>query len=108
MTMTMTKPHGKKPRYTVGCRCTKCMAWAGHRPVPDGDIRWPFHFIRKHKDRLSLWYSPDEIADMRARGLDDITADRVAVKLFGTLPYNIWPGWLEAGLDTQEDPDDHG
>lgn len=92
------RPHGKKGRYTHGCRCTMCTAWAGHRTVPD-EVRWPFYFVREHRELIEQWFTPEEVEDMRARGLDDATADTVAVKLFGVMPYQIWPGWLERGLD---------
>lgn len=91
-------PHGKQGRYKRGCRCTKCTAWAGHRDIPD-EVRWPFHFIRNHRERLELWFSDDEIKEMRTRGLSDQLADNVAVMILGVLPYDVWPGWLERGLD---------
>lgn len=103
----MKKPHGKKARYKEGCRCTWCSAWAGHRPIPvDDGVRWPFHHVRKHRGDLAHWYTDDEIEDMRKRGLDDETADTVAVKILGLMPYQIWPGWLEAGFDNVEDEED--
>lgn len=103
--MEMSKPHGRKARYAAGCRCTQCMAWAGHRSIPE-EVRWPFWFVRKHRERLEMWFSEDEITEMKERGLDDETADSVAVKLLGLMPYQIWPGWLEAGLDMKVDDDD--
>lgn len=95
------KPHGRKPRYQAGCRCTKCTAWAGHREIPD-EVRWPWYFVREHRERLALWFTDDELDEMKSRGLDDATADTVAVKLLGKMPYQIWPGWLERGLDDAE------
>jgi hypothetical protein len=50
---------------------------------------------------MEAWYDTDQIKDWRAEGLTDAEADLVAVS-FGSLPHEIWGGYLEAGLDYKD------
>jgi hypothetical protein len=70
-------------------------------------LRWPLRFIVAKHDRDLIQdhvnkrlTDPQPLRYYRRHGLTDQEADWLAVSL-GDLPYEIWPGWIEAGLDNE-------
>lgn len=45
-----------------------------------------------------MWFSTEEIAAWKANGLGDFEADEACIKM-GLMPFDVFPGFLEAGLD---------
>lgn len=45
-----------------------------------------------------MWYSAEQITEWKTNGLGDFEADEVCIKL-GRFPHEVFPGFLEAGLD---------
>lgn len=62
--------------------------------------------MRRHDHELIMDHAakyltdPHDLDYYRQHGLTDQESDRLAVSL-GDLPYEVWPGWLEAGLDDE-------
>lgn len=54
--------------------------------------RWPSDLIS------DLMGGEEKFKQAKIEGLSDIDSDEVAIFL-GDHPMNIWPGWVEAGLD---------
>ncbi len=97
--------HGTRTRYRkLDCRCVACQRGSHNLPIPD-DLRWPFRPLERFfgKEVIAAWFEPEQIAEWKQNGLTDKEADRVAVKM-GSLPFEIWSGFLEAGLDYPEYP----
>lgn len=72
----------------------------GKGPIP-AELRWPYRFVERRfgKEFVEAWYTDDEIAKWKAEGLEDFEADRVCI-LLGDFPYNVFPGYTTAGLDS--------
>lgn len=92
--------HGTRARYrNLNCRCVACTSRSG--PVSaDYQIRWPYQPLQRYfgPEQLEAWYDDEQIAEWRKSGLTDEEADTVAVTL-GALPFLVWGGYIEAGLD---------
>ena len=98
-------PHGTRKRYrTVGCRCVGCTRGPHSGEIPPV-LTWPFKFLERYAgaERIAAWYDAEQIGAWRKSGLTDYEADRLAVE-FGYLPYEIFPGYLQAGLDCEVYP----
>ena len=94
-------PHGTRRRYrNVGCRCVACTRGPHGAAVPD-ELRWPYRWLDKAAGtRAPMWFSAEEIAAWKANGLGDFEADEACIKM-GLLPFEVFPGYLEAGLDSE-------
>ena len=92
-------PHGSRRRYRViGCRCIGCTRGPHGDDLPD-ELRWPYRWLDKALGiQVEAWYSEEQIALWKKYGLGDYEADEVCVRL-GTLPHEVFPGYLEAGID---------
>lgn len=97
-------PHGTRPRYRrIGCRCVACIRGPVTGEIPP-KLTWPFHYLdKKAQGRVAAWYDQEQISTWRKEGLDDYEADRLAIE-FGFLPHEVFPGYLEAGLDAEMYP----
>ena len=97
-------PHGTRRRYRVtGCRCVACTRGPHTGEIPPV-LTWPFRFLdKKAHDQLEAWYTQEQIAEWRKNGMEDYEADRIAIAM-GYLPHEVWPGYLEAGLDAEMYP----
>lgn len=64
------------------------------------ELRWPYRWLDKAAGtRVPMWFSEQEIADWKENGLGDFEADEACVKM-GMLPHEVFPGYMEAGLDS--------
>lgn len=91
--------HGTRARYRrIGCRCVSCSK-STSVGTNDGPLRWPVRFLYSivSREKLEDDY-PDELPLWKSFGLSDIEADHVAVG-YGVHPFNVWPGYVEAGID---------
>lgn len=97
-------PHGSRRRYRVtGCRCVACTKGAKAENLPD-KLTWPYRWLdRAAGAQIAEWYEPEQIAEWKANGLGDFEADEVCIHL-GLMPHDVFPGYLEAGLDSGEYP----
>lgn len=97
-------PHGSRKRYrNSGCRCVACTK-GPNTPNPPTELRWPYRWLDKFMGtQIEAWYSEEQIEQWKRAGLDDFEADEVCVKL-GVLPYEVFPGYLDAGLDYGQYP----
>lgn len=94
-------PHGTRNRYrNVGCRCVGCTRGPHGAGVPE-ELKWPFRWLDRKagSERIAAWFTPEQIATWKVEGLGDFEADEAAIVL-GYLPNEVWPGYMEAGLDT--------
>lgn len=97
--------HGSRGRYKAGCRCQACT----RREGVGGPLRWPIRFLmRKHdhelvQDHVNKYLTdPHDLDYYRQHGLTDQESDRLACSL-GDHPMLVWPGWMEAGLDDDDE-----
>lgn len=98
-------PHGTRKRYrVVGCHCVACTRGPVGVDIPD-KLTWPYRFLvrKAGADYIQQWYSPEQIEHWKLNGLGDYEADTVCIKL-GLLPHEVFPGYLEAGLDCEVYP----
>jgi hypothetical protein len=97
-------PHGSRKRYRVhGCRCVACIKGPHGGDLPEV-LTWPYKFLdRKAGTQIEAWYEPEVIANWRKNGLTDYEADRVCLAI-GLLPFQVFPGYIEAGLDCEMYP----
>lgn len=87
----------------TGCRCVGCTRGASSGNLPT-ELRWPYRWLeRSFGDQLEMWFDAERIAGWKADGLGDFEADEVCIKL-GKFPHEVFPGYLEAGLDCGEYP----
>lgn len=71
--------------------------------MPD-KLTWPFRWLdRAAGAQVGEWFTEEEIADWKKNGLEDFVADEVCIKL-GLMPHDVFPGYLEAGLDCEVYP----
>lgn len=93
-------PHGSRKRYrNVGCRCVGCTRGPHGKDVPT-ELMWPYRWLDKAAGtQIEAWYSSEQITTWKAEGLGDFEADEVCIKL-GLMPFDVFPGYLDAGLDT--------
>lgn len=93
-------PHGSRKRYRgVGCRCVACTRGPKAENLPD-ELRWPFRWFNNAvgQDRVEAWFTPEQIEEWKANGMGDYEADEACIKL-DILPHDVFPGYIEAGLD---------
>lgn len=92
-------PHGSRRRYRVtGCRCVACTRGAKHPNLPE-QLTWPYRWLeRAAGEQLLQWYDEEQIAKWKTEGLGDFEADEICIAL-GLMPFSVFPGYLEAGLD---------
>lgn len=66
-------------------------------------MRWPYTALRNRftAEVVLDWFGQEQCKLWQEQGLSDREADHVAI-LLGTMPYEIWRGYLEAGLDYKE------
>lgn len=102
--MTSSRPynlpiHGSRRRYRViGCRCIACTRGAHSENLPT-ELRWPYRWLdRAFGTQIPAWYSAEQIELWKSEGLSDADADEVCIKL-GKFPHEVFPGYMEAGLD---------
>ena len=97
-------PHGSRRRYrVVGCRCVACTRGAQNAELPDS-LMWPFRWLdRAAGAQIPLHFEEETIDRWKAEGLGDFEADEVCLKL-GLMPFDVFPGYLEAGLDCDQYP----
>jgi hypothetical protein len=70
------------------------------------EVRWTLNPLLRMfgTERLTDWFGTERMAQWEATGLADMEADKVAITL-GSMPWEVWGGWLEAGLDKREEQD---
>lgn len=92
--------HGSRRRYrSVGCRCVACTRGPKGNNLP-AELRWPYRWLeKKFGADIKAWFSADEIQTWKNEGLGDFEADEVCVTM-GVMPFDVFPGYLEAGLDS--------
>jgi hypothetical protein len=93
-------PHGTRQRYrNIGCRCVGCIRGPHGIDLPEV-LTWPYKKMveRFGHDYLNEWFSAEQIEHWKLNGMGDYEADEACVKL-GELPHDVFPGFLEAGLD---------
>lgn len=67
--------------------------------MPD-ELRWPYRWLDKAAGaRVAMWFSDEQIAAWKLEGLGDFEADEACIKM-GLMPFDVFPGYLEAGLDS--------
>lgn len=75
-----------------------CTRGASNGTIPDV-LTWPFRWLdRAAGAQVADWFSEEQIADWKKNGLEDFEADEVCIRL-GLMPHDVFPGYLEAGLD---------
>lgn len=91
--------HGTRKRYrNIGCRCVACTRGPHGSGIPD-ELRWPFRWLDKAAGtQVQDWFDPEQIAAWKENGIEDFEADEACIKL-GLMPFDVFPGYLEAGLD---------
>ena len=97
--------HGTRKRYRVhGCKCVACTRGPLGIDLPE-KLTWPYRFIARKADEeyIKAWCTEEEIENWKINGLGDYEADNVCVRL-GFLPQEVFPGYLEAGLDCEVYP----
>ena len=96
--------HGTRRRYrNLGCRCVACTSGPHGSEVPT-ELRWPYRWLDKAAgDRVPMWFSAAEIATWKEQGLGDYEADEACIKM-GLMPHDVFPGYLDAGLDAGHYP----
>lgn len=103
MTTTPFPKHGTRSRTRLfGCTCVACTSRCG--PVADDYVvRWPWYALQRRIGIAELreWFDEEQIDIWRSNGLSDEEADMAAVH-FGLHPFQVWKGWVEAGLDYAE------
>lgn len=93
-------PHGTRQRYrSVGCKCVACTRGPHGIDIPE-KLTWPYRLLIKRvgADRVEGWYTAEQIEHWKLHGLGDYEADAVCIKL-GFFPHEVFPGYLEAGVD---------
>lgn len=68
----------------------------------DEQLRWSYNplLVKMGADTLRSWYGDEQMAQWKSTGLTDEETDIVAITL-GMMPWEIWGGWIEAGLDIE-------
>lgn len=95
--------HGTSARYTnFSCRCIACSKKSG-AVSEDYVVRWSLIQLQRQFgiEMLRSWFDEEQITEWQRNGLSDSEADIVSVTL-GVMPWDVWGGWLEAGLDYKE------
>lgn len=97
-------PHGTRSRYrNVGCRCVACTRGPHGIDIPEV-LTWPYVWLQRAAgQQVEAWFDQDTIQNWRHNGMGDFEADEVCIKL-GLMPFSVWPGYLEAGVDCEVYP----
>lgn len=97
-------PHGSRRRYRHnGCRCVACTRGPLGVEIPD-KLMWPFRWLdRKAHDQIGHWFTPEQVENWKLNGMGDYEADEACIKL-GLMPHDVFPGYMEAGLDCEVYP----
>lgn len=100
--MSKFAAHGSRTRVRLGCSCLACSRRLG-AVAADWDLRWSFAPLQRliGPDTLRDWFGDEQCRLWRKDGLSDEEADLVSVTL-GYLPYAIWDGYIEHGLELEE------
>lgn len=98
-------PHGSRQRYrNTGCRCVACTRGPHGIGIPE-QLTWPYRWLKvvAGHEQISAWYTAEQIDNWKLHGLGDYEADEVCIKL-GLMPFDVFPGYMEAGLDNEVYP----
>ena len=108
----MTFLHGtrqrarKRPAGGQPCSGNYCRRFRSNTPIGTSETElWP---ISRLTNIIGEEVVVDALGEERyahycETGLDDYEADFFAVKLARITPIEVWPGWIEAGLDDFDD-----
>ena len=93
-------PHGTRKRYRVtGCHCVACTRGPHGIDIPD-ELTWPYRFLAKAAGTMVANFPEAKIEHWKMNGLGDYEADEVCISI-GLMPHEVFPGYMEAGLDNE-------
>lgn len=96
--------HGTRRRYrNTGCRCVACTRGVRGINMPN-ELRWPYRWFEKAAGmQAEAWFSKEQITAWKANGMGDYEADEACIEI-GLMAHDVFPGYLEAGLDCEVYP----
>lgn len=102
--------HGT-PEIARKCDCWRC---SNSRPWTESarrfEPKWDIGPLLEHMTEVEIKekFGYRYLIAWKNTGLTDAAADYVATRVLKVLPYYVWEGWTEAGLDYYPPEDDDG